>query len=180
VSRAEAGVLAAMIRRGVNTPRTSGVGRLFDAVAVLALGVHEVTYEGEAAVWLEAVADADECGWYDLPAGEAERDGVSRGDWRPLLSTLLADLARGEAVGRVAARFHNGLARWAAAVVARQPHADVLLTGGCFQNRLLAERTADAVREVGRRPHLHGEVPPGDGGLAAGQLAVALARRRSR
>ena len=60
------------------------------------------------------------------------------------------------------------------------PHRDVVLSGGCFQNRLLAERTAEEIGAAGRRVHLHGQVPPGDGGLAAGQLAVALARHAAR
>jgi len=159
-----ASVLAAMIRRGVNSPRTSSVGRLFDAVAALALGACRVSYEGEAALWLEAAADPAVSGAYPLPGS----------DWRPLLAALLGDLARDVPPGIVAARFHNGLATWAAEVAASQPLADVVLVGGCFQNRLLCERTADGMRSLGRRVHTPGLVPPGDGGLAVGQLAVAM------
>jgi hydrogenase maturation protein HypF len=57
------------------------------------------------------------------------------------------------------------------------PHEDVVLSGGCFQNRFLAERTLEALEASGRRVYLHGQIPPGDGGLAVGQLAVALARQ---
>ena len=69
-------------------------------------------------------------------------------------------------------RFHNALAHWAAAVAVAEDLHDVVLTGGCFQNRLLAERTREALKN--RRVHIHGFVPPGDGGLAAGQLAAAM------
>jgi hydrogenase maturation protein HypF len=171
----EARVLATMIRRGMNTPWTSSIGRLFDTVAVLALGVHDVSYEGEAAVWLEAVADRAVAGGYPLPllppeaCGPAEGDGtIPRGDWRPMLSAILADLASGVEAGVVAARFHNAL-------VSRQPLREVVLSGGCFQNRLLTERTLDALGLVNCRAYFPGQIPPGDGGLAVGQLAVAMA-----
>jgi hydrogenase maturation protein HypF len=178
----EAPVLAAMIRRGINTPWTSSVGRLFDAVAALVLGAHEVSYEGEAAVWLEAVAGpavADEYPLPLLPPEECEPAAgdraIQRGDWRPLLSAMLADLASGVEAGTVAARFHNALARWAAVVASRQPLREVVLSGGCFQNRFLTERTLEALRWVNRRVYFPSQIPPGDGGLAVGQLAVAMA-----
>jgi hydrogenase maturation protein HypF len=180
LSRREAVLLAAMIRRRVNTPWTSSVGRLFDAVAALALGIHEVSYEGEAAAWLEAVVARDVEDSYPLPplpAAEEAGSGeaVGRGDWRPLVARLRDDLARDADPAGIAARLHNALARWAADVAATQPVADVVLTGGCFQNRCLAERVREEIAGRGRRVHLHGLVPPNDGGLAAGQLAIALA-----
>jgi hydrogenase maturation protein HypF len=185
LSPREGRLLAAMIRRAINTPWTSSVGRLFDAVAALVLEVREVSYEGEAAAWLEAAADARVTDAYDLPLRSPEESPATvgdrtcpRGDWRPLLAAVVADLERGAEAGAVAARFHNALARWAAEVAARHPLAEVALSGGCFQNRLLTERTEDALRALGRQVFLHSQVPPGDGGLAAGQLAVALARSR--
>jgi hydrogenase maturation protein HypF len=181
----EAGVLAAMIRRGINTPWTSSMGRLFDVVAALVLGAWEVSYEGEAALWLEAHADPGVTDAYSLPlslpdpcppmAGDRT---VLRGDWRPMLSAMLADLAAGVEAGVVAARFHNALAQWAAAVASRQALREVVLSGGCFQNRFLTERTAEALARVSCRVFLHSQVPPGDGGLAVGQLAVAMARAK--
>jgi hydrogenase maturation protein HypF len=177
-----------MARRGVNTPWTSSVGRLFDAVAALLLAAGEVSHEGEAASWLEATADpavVDALPLPILPPGAvtigAGDPTIPRGDWRPMISALRGDLARGEPVGVLAARFHNTLARWAAAVVAGQPPRDVVLGGGCFQNRLLTERTIRAIgAATGARVYAPGRIPPGDGGLAAGQLAIALARIESR
>lgn len=178
----EARVLASMIRRGINTPWTSSMGRLFDAVAALVLGAHEVSYEGEAAVWLETVADPAVTDDYPLPllspeecepaAGER---AIPRGDWRLMLSAILADLASGVEAGVIAARFHNALARWAAVVASRQLLREVVLSGGCFQNRFLTERTLEALGRVNRRVYFPGQIPPGDGGLAVGQLAVAMA-----
>ncbi len=168
----EARVLAAMCAQRVGTPWTSSMGRLFDALAALVLGIREVSYEGEAAVMLESVADEDVTDAYPLLQRWADGSGLARGDWRPLLEAVLADLDRDVAPGLIAGRFHNALAQWAAAVAAAEGLSDVLLSGGCFQNRLLAERTREALQN--RRIYLHGLVPPGDGGLAAGQLAVAL------
>ena len=182
LSPRDVGVLGAMIRRDLNTPWTSSMGRLFDCVAALVLGVHEVSYEGEAAVLLEAIADPAVTDAYPLPQwlpnGRAPMAGdrtVPRGDWRPMLSAILADLASDVDAGAVAARFHNALAHWAAAVASRQPLHDVVLSGGCFQNRFLTERTVGALSRVNCRIYLHSHIPPGDGGLAVGQLAIAMA-----
>lgn len=183
LSAREGSLLAHMVHSGLQTTWTSSVGRLFDAVAALVLGIATVSYEGEAAVRLEAAADPDVTesypfpilapGGYTISVGDAS---LPRGDWLPLWAALQADRESGMSVGVMAGKFHNALARWAAAAIAGFPHADVVLSGGCFQNRLLAERTIQALEECGRHVYCHGQVPPGDGGLAAGQLAVALAR----
>jgi hydrogenase maturation protein HypF len=174
-------VLATMIRRSINTPWTSSVGRLFDAVAALVLGAQELSYEGEAAIGLEAIADAAVTDAYSLPlrppSGCETMVGdstVPRGDWRPMLSAILSDLASDVEAGVIAARFHNALAQWAAAVASGQSLRQVVLSGGCFQNRLLAERTLEALARVNCRCYFHNQIPPGDGGLAVGQLAVAM------
>jgi hydrogenase maturation protein HypF len=178
----EARVLAAMIRRGINSPWTSSMGRLFDAVAALVLGAHEVSYEGEAAVWLEAVADPAVADEYPLPLLPPEAcepaagdRAIPHGDWRPMLSAILVDLASEVETRIVAARFHNALARWAAVVASHQPLREVVLSGGCFQNRVLTERTLQVLNQMNRRVYFPNQIPPGDGGLAVGQLAVAMA-----
>jgi hydrogenase maturation protein HypF len=184
VSRREAETVLQMARKGINTSWTSSVGRLFDAVASIVLGIREVSYEGEAAILLESVAESHESSAYKPPIHlerevEAYRGDsfVIRGDWRPMLRAIVRDVAGGVATGVVAARFHNTLARWASALVARQPPRDVVLGGGCFQNRLLAERCRAAIEDVSSaRVYGPGVIPPGDGGLAVGQLGVALAQ----
>ena len=173
LSRAEAETLRTMAARGVNSPWTSSVGRLFDAVAAIALGASEVSYEGEAAARLESVADPAEAACYDLPASD-DAEGVARADWRPLIAQAFADRCRNRPPGRIAGRFHNALARWAAEVVRRTGAEAAVLGGGCFANRLLAERTAAAIRAAGVAVFLPEQVPPGDGGLAVGQLAAAV------
>jgi hydrogenase maturation protein HypF len=177
----DARTLLRMVRCGVNTVWTSSIGRLFDAVAALLLGAGEVSYEGEAAAWLESVADPTVTDAYDLPLrppwhGTVIGDSaIPRGDWQPMLLDLSVDLSRQVDIGVIAARFHNTLARWVAAVVARQPRCDVVLGGGCFQNRRLTEATLRAIQAAtGDRVYGPGRIPPGDGGLSAGQLATAL------
>src|SRR5262249_37731584 len=145
----------------------------------------EASYEGEAAVCLEAIADPAVTDAYSLsghpPNGYEPIVGdctIPRGDWKPMLSAILKDLAADVAAGVIAARFHNTLAQWAAEVIFRQPLRDVVLSGGCFQNRFLTQRTLEALAGINCRVYVHNQIPPGDGGLAVGQLVVAMARAR--
>jgi hydrogenase maturation protein HypF len=97
-------------------------------------------------------------------------------DWGPLLEALLADLRRGQSVGVMAARFHNALVEGIVAV-ARAVGADrAALSGGCFQNRILLERAYRRLTEAGLRVYVHQRIPPNDGGIALGQVAVAAQR----
>jgi hydrogenase maturation protein HypF len=119
---------------------------------------------------LEAAADPDECGRYPLPLIGGDPRQL---DWGPLFAALWNDLRRRENPGQMAMRFHRGLAGGMAAVVRQFPALPVVLSGGVFQNRLLTELF---VEELGgeARLYLPGLIPPNDGGLAAGQLAMAL------
>jgi hydrogenase maturation protein HypF len=171
----QAQALLRIVRRGLNSPWTSSVGRLFDVVAALLLGIGEATYEGEAAVWLEAASEPIT----DPPAEARPQFAIPAGDWRPLLRALTIERKRGIAPALLAARFHQALADWAADAVATQPLREVVLGGGCFQNRLLTERVRQTIEQrTGARVFTPALVPPGDGGLAVGQLAVALLRLR--
>jgi hydrogenase maturation protein HypF len=119
---------------------------------------------------LEFAADPRELGAYPLPLC-GETPAVA--DWEPLWRAALADRAAGVPVARIAARFHNALADWALAAAERAGLADVALTGGCFQNALLTDRVRGRLLQAGFRVRLHRDVPPGDGGLALGQVLVA-------
>lgn len=176
LDRPTAHLLLQMADRGVNSPLTTSMGRLFDAVAALVLGVREVTHEGEAATWLEAAADPAEPSAYPLPRADLpDPADIPRADWRPLVRALLADLDARVPPGACAARFHRALAEWALHVACGHPDLDIVLTGGCFLNAMLTRATQDCLRQAGRTVYRHVLVPPGDGGLAVGQLAAALA-----
>ena len=166
-----------MIERGINAPVITSAGRLFDGVASL-LGLHQrSSFEGEAAMALEFAADGAGGKPYPfaLRAGEGEALIV---DWQPLLEELLTDIARLEPVARCAARFHSTLAEIAVAVAQQISTSsitgvtDVVLTGGCFQNRLLSETTIGRLRAAGFHPIWHRQVPPNDGGIALGQVVA--------
>jgi hydrogenase maturation protein HypF len=164
-------------RPAVRLPRTSSMGRLFDAVAALA-GVRQVaTYEGQAAVELEALIDPAEAGAYAFDLG----DGVA--DPRPLIRAVVADIRAGSAAGLVAARFHNGVAALVVELCRRLRResgpADVVLSGGVWQNAALLARAVGQLEQAGFTVYVHNQVPANDGGLALGQLVVAAARLRA-
>ncbi|MFO0760524.1 MAG: carbamoyltransferase HypF [Byssovorax sp.] len=167
-------VLSAMLDRGVNAPRTTSIGRLFDAVAAL-LGLPAVTsFEGQAAIELESlstsIGPADP---YPLPlTGSAPLIA----DWAPLLHSILADRDRGISAAEIGARFHASLAALAVEIARRAGLPQVALTGGCFQNRLLVERTGERLTSAGFRVFAPSRVPPNDGGLSLGQTWVATRR----
>lgn len=154
------------------SPRTSSVGRLFDSVAALTLDLWESGFEGYPAMRLESACDPRAHGAYALPLRHASPSPVEL-DWRPLIAAVVADLESGASPGEIAMRFHRGLAAAIGAVVRRWPELPVVVSGGVFQNRVLTELVAEELcdRELG----LPGLIPPGDGGLAAGQLVIALA-----
>ncbi len=182
-SPAERRILAAMVGRGLNAPVTSSAGRLFDAVAALLGLCQRATYEGQAATMLEwaardapDVAPAGAAGStvvagvaYDFPVVAADAAIVL--DWVPALRALVRDIAAGAPVAAMARRFHQGLADGIAAVAARIGEKRVVLTGGCFQNKVLTEAAIAALDRAGLTPFRHRLVPPNDGGLALGQAA---------
>ncbi|MCW2999184.1 MAG: (NiFe) hydrogenase maturation protein HypF, partial [Solirubrobacterales bacterium] len=167
--------VAGLARSGFSAPPTSSMGRLFDAVAALCGLPPRVTYEGQAAIALEALADRDERGEYELTVGA---DGLL--DARVTVRAVVADLEAGVSPGVVSARFHRAVAGATAqaCVVAADAAGlgTVVLSGGVFQNRLLLQDTAARLDAVGLRVLLPERLPPNDGGIAFGQAAVAAAR----
>ena len=94
-------------------------------------------------------------------------------DWEPMVREMLADRVRGEPIPRISARFHNALARLAVHVAAAADCGPIVLTGGCFQNALLSDRVRNGLLAAGHVVYTHQQVPPGDGGIAFGQIFVA-------
>jgi hydrogenase maturation protein HypF len=164
--------VAALARTGTASPPTSSVGRLFDAVSAL-LGVRDVvTYEGQAAVELEQRVDPDERGAYPVTAGAVVPGGE-------LVAAVAEDLAAGVDAGRIAARFHHGLAdatvRAVAALAATHGATTAALSGGVFVNAVLLERVRAGLEAHGLAVLVPTRVPCTDGGIALGQVAVAAA-----
>jgi hydrogenase maturation protein HypF len=169
-------ILRRQLERRLNAPPTSSMGRLFDAVAALVGVLQEVTYEAQAAIWLEARADTDERGAYPF-AIERGETGVYRIDPAPLFAALVRDLRAGVPVPVLAARFHRGVAQVIREVCAlaraETGLTTVALSGGVFQNSTLSRITRQGLEHDGFTVLTHRLVPPNDGGLALGQAAVA-------
>jgi hydrogenase maturation protein HypF len=178
----ELAVLERMMQSGLHAPLTTSAGRLFDGLAAI-VGLHpRASYEGEAAIAFEAVVEDGEHGAYPLPcvpqgAGWTAPRLVI--DWRPMVAEVLREVARGVARGVIAARVHAALAGAIVTVAQTLGERRVALTGGCFQNRRLVGRAASALRASGFDVLLHRQVPPNDGGISLGQVAVAVARIRA-
>lgn len=190
--------VAALAHAG-RAPTTTSIGRLFDAVAAIA-GLRAVaTYEGQAAAELEAaathalVAAAVPPGHAPLdarptPASEpypltlATVDGTLVIDPRETILAAARDAARGVPAAQIAARFHRALAaataEACATIAGDRGLATVALGGGVWQNRLLLELTTTDLERRGLRVLVPERLPPGDGGLAYGQAAIAAATDR--
>lgn len=185
-----AGVLALLESPGSGAaPPTSSAGRLFDAVACL-LGVRRVmSYEGQAAIELEALASRvpnSSAPRYELEVRRSPDpdggDGSAVLDPSPLVATILAELARDVAPARIAAGFHRSLgeatASLAADLAARHGLSTVALSGGVFQNARLSAVVEAALAERGLEVLVHESVPPNDGGISIGQAAIGATAAR--
>lgn len=175
-----AATLRAMIARGLNAPMASSAGRLFDAMAaLLGLAPPRLSFEGEAAMALQAVAEtAGDAAPY--PFGCIETGELTEIDPAPMWRAACADLAAARAPGVIARRFHAGVAEafagLALSLAARHGARAIALSGGVCQNALLLEMLVARLEPSGRTLLLPGEVPANDGGLALGQAAIAAAR----
>ena len=170
--RAEASLLRTVLVREVNTPRTSSIGRLFDAVSAIVGLRHHNRFEGQAAMELEVAVREGVDAHYDF-ADEPADSGPVVADWEPVILQILADMREGLAVGEIAAKFHNGLARLIVQMARILGEEQVVLTGGCFQNVQLLQRAIAWLRAEGFNPYWHQRIPPNDGGIALGQIVAA-------
>ena len=184
-SRAELTTVQTMLERRLNAPWTSSAGRLFDAVAALAGVRQRVSYEGQAAVELEWLATGV------APAGlypfelyqphqpEPAMDTPLVVDTRPLITGVAADARGGMPAALIARRFHSTVVEIIAAVCLRLRSGTgldaVIPSGGVFLNALLTTEVSARLRAEDFRVYRHRLVPPNDGGLSLGQLAVAAA-----
>jgi hydrogenase maturation protein HypF len=170
-------VVASMMERQINAPRTSSMGRLFDAVASLLDLQQGATMEGRAAALVQFTAGSAKGPAY--PIDIVLRDGVYIIDWEPMVRSILSDAARDVATQRISARFHATLVDMIARVACNVGLNRVVLSGGCFHNaRLLTEASA-RLRANGFEVFAPEAVPAGDGGLAVGQAAIVAARCRA-
>ncbi|MGA2280643.1 MAG: carbamoyltransferase HypF [Verrucomicrobiota bacterium] len=188
-SASELAALKTMLAKKLNSPVTTSMGRLFDAVASLVNLRQQIRFEGQAAMELEFALDGiktDET--YELRNAECGVQNAAREDarptktpnpeivldWSPMIEAILADVKDGVPVGVISARFHNALVEGIVAVAKHAGQNRVVLSGGCFQNRYLTEHAVRRLQAEGFRPYWHQRVPPNDGGIALGQVVAAL------
>jgi hydrogenase maturation protein HypF len=161
-----------LIRKGVRTFATTSMGRLFDAAAALAGFTREITFEGQAAMWLEQLARAaPEEAPYPFPFNGEELD------FRPLLRAVVEDRIRGRDVRGIARAFHRGIAEGlhqGLKVICQRHDLDtIVLSGGVFQNELLLEDLKSLPEGGSLRVWTNRAVPSNDGGISLGQAALA-------
>ncbi len=176
VSERDRQLFLKMLERGINSPLTSSCGRLFDAVAAMVGVRNSISYEGQAAIELEALAEgAVTDGVY--PFSIVSKAGKLVLDMRLMIQGVVDDLQSGEAHSVIARRFHNTIARATTDTCEKIRAAHgvnrVVLSGGSFQNKLLAEGVYSGLVDREFEVFTHRLVPPNDGGIALGQAVIA-------
>ncbi len=161
-----------LVRKGVRTFATTSIGRLFDTAAALLGFTREITFEGQAAMWVEQLArSARSCDAYPFVFAGDELD------FRPLLRSVVEDRLRGRHVSEIARSFQQGIAhglRDALGVISEVYGLDtVVLSGGVFQNELLLEDLKSLLADGSLQVWVNHAVPPNDGGISLGQAALA-------
>jgi hydrogenase maturation protein HypF len=165
-----------MLRRGLHAPLAHGAGRYFDGVGALVLGRCRSRFEGQVALAWNGVADPREVASYPFAIEQTASPWTI--DLRPMIRAVVADLDAQVPAAIISARFHNTLSEATARAIEEAAAAEgsrpIVLSGGCFQNPRLAE---SVVARLAPRftVYLNRQVPPGDGGIALGQAAVASA-----
>jgi hydrogenase maturation protein HypF len=169
--------LRVQLERGLNTPQTSSLGRLFDAVAALSGVRQRVNYEAQAAIEFESAVDKTEQGTYRF---EVQNGMV---DARPVLEALLADIHSRTSIPILSARFHNSVAdmvRQASGQIRQESGLkEIMLSGGVWQNMALLKRAVEGLHADGFDVYIHHQIPANDGGLSLGQALVGAARLKS-
>jgi hydrogenase maturation protein HypF len=179
-------ILKRMLETGLNSPTTSSVGRMFDAVCSIIGLRQEVNFEGQGAVELEFALDgieSDEKYDFDIIADRGPEtvdrkyyEPVFVVDWGAMVNQIVVDKSSLVQTSLISARFHNTLVEMIIDIAGRAGHERVVLSGGCFQNKYLTERAISRLIHDGFKPYWHQRVPPNDGGISLGQLFVALNR----
>jgi hydrogenase maturation protein HypF len=168
-------ILEKAIEKNINTPWTSSMGRLFDAVSSLLSIRDEINYEGQAAIELEMVADQEEMGEYPF---NLIKDGTPMViDPKEIVRGIVSDLIEKVPVFKISGRFHRTIARMIVetckSIRLREGLNRVVLSGGVFQNTFLLTLSMDALKASGFEVFIHHDVPPNDGGISLGQAIIA-------
>ncbi|MCX6152686.1 MAG: carbamoyltransferase HypF [Candidatus Kapabacteria bacterium] len=191
-SNEERSILYTILNKQINCPKTSSLGRIFDTIASLLNLKQKSGYEGQAAMSVEFIADPEEQGSYpviikqEIPNDEMEDSCISNNDktgklkniliidWEPMLNLVLSDISEELPTAKIAAKFHNYLSDTIVYLAEMLKLQKVILSGGCFQNKILTEQTIIKLLNKGIQPYWHQLVPTNDGGIALGQINFEL------
>ena len=162
-----------MIERNINSPVTSSMGRLFDVVASIIGLCQESNFESEAAMQLEFAAN--EVSTDDSYSFNIHFNNIPYIiNWEPVIRSIMEDLQNSVQVNMIAAKFHNALAELIVNIAIRVNDKNVVLSGGCFQNKYLLEKVVSALQNNDFKPYWHKRIPTNDGGLSAGQIMAGI------
>ena len=168
-------IIRKLLSRKINSPQTSSVGRLFDAVSSLLNICNVSNYEGQAAMALEFAADEHENGEYPFIVSEKE---ILIINWQPMIENIITEINNNISTSIISARFHNTLAKIILLVANKLKFKKVILSGGCFQNAYLTEKTIRLLEANDFEVYWHQRIPPNDGGISVGQIAAYLSSKK--
>lgn len=168
----ELNVIKNMLVKKINSPVTTSAGRLFDAIASIIDLRQRVNFEAQAAMELEFLtSDSDSDENYDFQITKDDSEGENYIiDWEPMIQEILIDKLNKLSLNLLSIKFHNTLSQIILTIAKMAGKEKVVLSGGCFQNRYLLERTVKLLERENFKPYWHQRVPPNDGGIALGQI----------
>lgn len=170
LSKTEISNLRQMLNKNLNTVFTSSAGRLFDAAASLLNLCHFNNYEGQAAMTLEFSANSSSEEYYNF---EINQENILVIDWHPVIKDLLKDKSDDVGLEIISVKFHNTLAQIILSVAKIADEEKIVLSGGCFQNGLLLEKSVRLLEKEGFRIYWHQRIPTNDGGISLGQVIAS-------
>ena len=173
----EINLVKQMLSRNLNSPVTSSVGRLFDGVAAM-IGISQnITFEGQGAMALEYVID-------DLKTEKTYPYQITGNhypliiDWQLIIEGIIEDNLQKISKQEIAAKFHNTLVDIIINISQKSKQTNIILTGGCFQNKYLTERAILRLKQEKFVPFWHHTIPPNDGGIALGQIMAGVLQKK--
>ncbi|MCX8011240.1 MAG: carbamoyltransferase HypF, partial [Ignavibacteria bacterium] len=163
-------ILIQLLEKEINSPRTSSVGRLFDAVSSILGLSYRSNFEGQSAMKLEFIINPEINDYYQFELSKNELIVI---DWKNIIECILVDLKNGVPASSISTKFHNTLVQIIISIAKEINLSKVILTGGCFQNVYLLEKSVNELSKNKFKTYWHQRVPPNDGGISLGQIAFA-------
>ena len=166
----EARIIRQMLDKEVNSPVTSSIGRLFDGISAIIGLKDKANFEAQAAMELEFATDDVKTNEYFRFSIDELTDGSLIFNWHDIVKGIVVDLGNKVSAGIISAKFHNSLTEAIVMVSKKVNLNKIILTGGCFLNKYLLEKTISRLSEEGFKVYTQQRVPPGDGGISLGQM----------